>query len=136
MIGIQWLERADKEWLRRLIHHFAKPGAEFELHCWNEETEAIALAASIAKPKETDWQHGVYFEGTITEDVIPVLKTMMDGEDCTPFFDILIGGDLVCEHWGTEIYILKTTLEDAEFRCLIDEIADRASITEFVEENT
>ena len=82
------------------------------------------------------WRHGIYFEGTITEDVIPVLETVTDGEECTPFFDILIGGDLVCEHWGREIYILKTTFGDADFRRLIDEIAELASIGEFVEENT
>ena len=58
------------------------------------------------------------------------------GKSARRFFDILIGGDLVCEHWGREIYILKTTFGDADFRRLIDEIAERASIGDFVEENT
>ena len=131
MIGVQWIERVDREWLKKLIGHFAKTGSAFELHCWNEETEAIALAESIAKPKETDWQHGVFFEGVVSEENIPVLTMITDGEEATPFFDILIGGDLCCEHWGNEIYILRSTMEDKILSALFDEIDGRASVDEF-----
>ena len=134
MIGIQWIERVDRNWLKKFISHFAKPGRAFEVHCWNEETEAVALAKQIAKPKETDWKHGVFFEGVVTEENIHVLTTISDGEEATPFFDILIDGDLCSEHWGNEIYILKSTLEDQALKALLDEIADRASVDEFFEE--
>ena len=135
MIGIQWIDRVDRYWLKKLIGYFAKPGVPFELHCWNEETEAISLAKSIAQPRKTDWQHGVYFKGVATEEKISVITMISDGEEATPFFDILINDDLICEHWGREIYIRKTDFADTEFMNLLDEVADRASIDEFPAEN-
>lgn len=131
MIGIQWIERVDRAWLQKFIRHFAKPGLPFELHCWNEETEAIRLAESIAQRVEANWQRGTYFKGIVTEENIPVLTMITGGETCTPFFDILINDDLICEHWGTEIYINKTTFADVAFKNLLDEVADRVSIDEF-----
>lgn len=130
MIDIQWLYRVDRDWLKRFVRHFAKPGLSFELHCWNEETEAIALAKSIAHPKVSDWKHGVYYEGVVTQENIPVLATISDEEEATPFFDILIDGDLCCEHWGNEIYVYKSTSADPVLKKLLDEIKDRATVSE------
>ena len=135
MIEIQWIEKVDREWLQRLIRHFAKPGADFELHCWNEETEAIRLAQTIAQPLETNWQHGVYFKGRVTQENLPVLTAVQEGEDATTFFDIVIHDDLWCQHWGTEIIITKSTFADENLKSLVGEIGEKASIAEFIEEN-
>ena len=91
----------------------------------------MALAERIARRVPTDWQGGAVFHGVVTEQSLAVLERTQAGEQCSPFFALCIDGDLHCEHWGSEIHILKSTLQDAKLRALIDELGDRASIAAF-----
>ncbi len=132
MISVQWIDPVDRDWHQRLIRHFAKPGMEFELQCWQEETEAIELAKSVAQQVPTEWKGGCVFRGIVSEENLAVLslarKVEKCWEECSLFFAILVGG-LSCEHWGSELHI-EGHAQDAELKSLLEEIREKAAVSE------
>jgi len=82
----------------------------FEIHCWNEETEEIALALRFGTYKEYDWAYGKVIEGDVTEEfrrfILEYPKpTDIDYDNkMTPFFNIFLDDDFQSCHWGTEVH--------------------------------
>lgn len=46
ILALDATEPDNQRW-KALVEQYAKTAASFEIHCWNEETEWIALAAAI-----------------------------------------------------------------------------------------
>lgn len=81
----------------------------FEIHCWNEETEAIKLALEYGSLKPFDWSHGKVIAGTVTPQFISWLMALQKPEDTsvgmkmTPFFSVFLSTGFSSEHYGTEL---------------------------------
>lgn len=93
-----------------LITDALKNARTFEIHCWNEETEEIALALKYGKLKESDWSYGKVIIGEVTPEFIKMILSQPKPTDIeavnkmTPFFNIFLDDTFQSSHWGTEIY--------------------------------
>ena len=78
----------------------------FTVHCWHEETEAIAMACRHGEIVPGDWAHGVYISGAVTDAFrAMVLETLsVEAEQLTPFFTIDLDNGVSTAHWGTEFH--------------------------------
>jgi len=95
---------------RELLEEYLAKAKTFEIHCWNEETDWIALALGYGTLKEADWQYGQIIAG----DVTPAFRAMLldqpkpaDTEiynKMTPFFQIFLDENFQSCHYGTENY--------------------------------
>ena len=93
-----------------LLTHALKTAKNFEIHCWNEETEWIELALKFGKIKEDDWKYGKIITGEVTAEFIEMILSQPKSTDIeaankmTPFFNIFLDDTFQSSHWGTEIY--------------------------------
>ena len=93
-----------------LITDALKTAKTFEIHCWNEETDEIALALKYGKLKESDWSYGKVIIGEVTPEFIKMILSQPKPTDIeaankmTPFFNIFLDDTFQSSHWGTEIY--------------------------------
>ena len=102
-------ETTDSRW-KALVAERLKTAKTFEIHCWNEEPEWIALALKYGAQKEDDWQYGKIITGAVTPELCekllgipkPVDRTICN--KMTPFFQIFLDGDFQSCHYGTENY--------------------------------
>ena len=56
-----------------LLTDALKNAKTFEIHCWNEETDEIALALKYGKLKEDDWSYGKVIIGEVTPEFIKMI---------------------------------------------------------------
>ena len=93
-----------------LITDALKNTKTFEIHCWNEENEEIALALKYGKLKEDDWKYGKIITGEVTAEFIEMILSQPKPTDIeatnkmTPFFNVFLDDTFQSSHWGTEIY--------------------------------
>ena len=93
-----------------LLTYALKTAKNFEIHCWNEETEWIELALKFGKRKESDWTYGKIITGEVTAAFTEMLLSQPKPTDIeaankmTPFFNIFLDDTFQSSHWGTEIY--------------------------------
>ncbi len=93
-----------------LLTDALKNAKTFEIHCWNEETEEIALALKYGKLKESDWTYGKIITGEVTPGFVEMLLIRPKPTDIeaankmTPFFNIFLDDTFQSSHWGMEIY--------------------------------
>ena len=87
-----------------------KNAKNFEIHCWNEETEWIGLGLKYGKLKEDDWTYGKIITGEVTAEFIEMILKQPKPTDIeaankmTPFFNVFLDDTFQSSHWGTEIY--------------------------------
>lgn len=93
-----------------MITDALKTAKTFEIHCWNEETEEIALALQYGKLKDYDWAYGKVITGEVTPEFVEMLLSQPKPTDIeaankmTPFFNVFLDDTFQSSHWGTEIY--------------------------------
>ena len=108
-IYFDYTEKDNTRWLN-LMADALKNAETFEIHCWNEETEEIALALKYGKRKESDWTYGKIITGEVTPEFIEMLLSQPKPTDIeaankmTPFFNVFLDDTFQSCHWGTEIY--------------------------------
>ena len=56
-----------------LLTDALKNAKNFEIHCWNEETEWIELALKYGNLKEDDWKYGKIITGEVTAEFIEMI---------------------------------------------------------------
>lgn len=82
----------------------------FEIHCWAEETEWIALALNHGTEKPSDWRYGTIAEGAVTPEFITMLLTLSKPahrelyNKMTRFFSIFLDNGCESAHYGTELH--------------------------------
>lgn len=80
----------------------------FQIHCWNEESQAIAAALQYGTFQPSDWSWGKIIAGPVTPEFVRFLLTLPQPTDReiydkrTPFFAIVLDGLFCSEHYGTE----------------------------------
>ncbi len=127
----------DNHYWKELISRFTMIGLNFEIHCWNEETEEIKAALQFGKEKLTDWELGTIIEGVIDDQFIDMLSHTTRPLDTkiynkmTPFFSIFFENGFSSEHYGTELHILPAPIDDADFTALLKQLRKYAVINEF-----
>ncbi len=101
-------EPDNTRWKALMVEHLAS-ASRFEIHCWSDETEAIALALRFGAVKPYDWKHGTVIEGEVTEAFraflldLPAPGRGADGYNkMTPFFTVFLDNGFSSEHYGTE----------------------------------
>ena len=102
-------ETDNSKWLSYITA--ALNGAKtFEIHCWNEETEAINLALRYGNLKNDDWRHGKIIIGDVTPEFVQMLLSQPKPTDIeidnkmTPFFNVFLDDKFQSCHYGTELY--------------------------------
>ena len=68
------LQPENTEWAE-IMGSKLKDAKRFEIHCWEDETEEIAMALRCGELKETDWRGGKVTAGAITPELIGLLLT-------------------------------------------------------------
>ena len=71
-IYFDYTEKGNTRWLN-LMADALKNAKTFEIHCWNEETEEIALALKYGKLKESAWTYGKIITGDVTPEFIEMI---------------------------------------------------------------
>ena len=100
-------ENDNVKW-KALISEHIKTANTFEIHCWAEEQEEIALALRYGTLKDFDWKYGKVIAGSITAEFATMLLNMPKPIDTvisnkmTPFFSIFFDNGFSSEHYGTE----------------------------------
>ena len=100
---------AHKEW-RRIMENNLRQSHAFEIHCWEDESEAVRMALPYGTVKMSDWKQGTVIEGKVTQDFTDFLLSLPvpEGNDLaprrmTPFFSIFLDNGFSSEHYGTEL---------------------------------
>ena len=108
-VTLDRLETDNSKWLSYITA--ALNGANtFEIHCWNEETEAINLALRYGNLKNDDWRHGKIIIGDVTPEFVQMLLSQPKPTDIeidnkmTPFFNVFLDDKFQSCHYGTELY--------------------------------
>ena len=108
-ISFDYSEKDNTRFLA-LITDALKNAKNFEIHCWNEETEWIELALKFGNLKEDDWKYGKIITGEVTAEFIEMILAQPKPTDIeaankmTPFFNIFLDDTFQSSHWGCEIY--------------------------------
>lgn len=103
---------------RELIAAALRTAHTFEIHCWREETEAIALALRHGTVQKSNWRHGVVISGRVTPTFTDLILQLPrpapggSGNQFTPFFNIFLDDRFQSSHWGTEIHIRTPSNEN------------------------
>ena len=107
----------DLETWRRIVVEQLTEAKRFEIHCWNEEQEEIALALQLGNRREqSGWDYGVIVEGPVTPQFRERLLTLPKPADTgiydkmTPFFSIFLDNGFSSEHYGTELWRGKSQI--------------------------
>ncbi len=91
-ISFDYSEKDNTRFLA-LITDALKNAKNFEIHCWNEETEWIELALKFGNLKEDDWKYGKIITGEVTAEFIEMILKQPNPTDIeaankmTPFFN-------------------------------------------------
>jgi len=103
---------ANDRW-KEIMEPHLRESRSFEIHCWNEETEAIQQALAFGQIKETVWQYGTVICGEVTRAFIQhILSTEKPADTeiydkMTPYFSIFLDDGFSSEHYGTELNQLR-----------------------------
>jgi len=109
LVAFDGVERGNQNWLA-LIEPYLKTAKTFEIHCWNEEVEWIALAAQYGQLKNDDWKYGKIVTGAVTQEFADMLLHQPKPTDTeiynkmTPFFSVFLDDCFQSCHYGTENY--------------------------------
>ena len=110
-LAIRWAEGDTRPW-SQLILLLCEKAEAFEIHCWSDEREEIALALRYGALKDTGWSGGKVIAGRVTGEFKAMLSSRPKPapSDCgevydkkTPFFSIFFDNGFSVEHYGTEI---------------------------------
>lgn len=95
------------EW-KSIMAEKLKTAANFEIHCWEDEEQWIALALNYGTEKKTDWS-GKIVKGAVTPAFCDMLLGLAEPTDkeienkLTPFFSVFLDNGFSSEHYGTEL---------------------------------
>ncbi len=95
---------------KEIIGPHLRKSKSFEIHCWNEETEAIQQALAFGQIKDDDWPYGKVIAGEVTDAFIHYILSAAKPADTeiyhkmTPFFSIFLDDGFSSEHYGTELH--------------------------------
>ena len=109
-IGSQW-------WIS-LFSLFLKEGDVFEIRCWNEERDEIAMAMSLGNSASQREGFETSITGKISSDMIRKMTALPEPKDkqnynkMTPFFTIDIAPHFHSEHYGTEVFLSDLTSDE------------------------
>ena len=103
--------QADNTEWKTLISPYLSSAKSFEIHCWSDESEELALALQYGSIKPYDWEYGTVISGSVTPDFISFLLSLSKPANTVyankiiPFFSIFLDNGFSSEHYGTENFI-------------------------------
>ena len=125
------------DWWKELVRCCAVFGEPFEIHCWDDEREAIREALRFGREVPSNLHGGRVIRGNITLDFLHfLLRAPKPAQSTgyhmmTPFFTIHFGNRLMSEHYGAEMILCDPPAgKEKEIRKALDSIASMAVIHE------
>lgn len=118
-VTLDGTDSTNETW-RRWMQPALADAKTFEIHCWAEETEWIALALNHGMVKPSDWNYGTIVEGPVTPEFISMVLSLPKPEDreiynkMTPFFSIFLDNGYESTHYGTELHHVLPSSETGE----------------------
>ena len=100
---------AGRPWKEIMAEQLAT-ARRFEIHCWSDEPQWIALALRYGQWKEIGWPYGTVIAGEVTPAFTHMLLSLPTPADRevydkqTPFFSIFLDNGFSSEHYGTELH--------------------------------
>lgn len=98
------------EW-RKILSEKMDSAKTFEIHCWKDEGEAIALAKKYSHGKIDSWSYGKIIKGKVTPAFKAMLLDMdplqLKEQQHTIFFSIFFDNGFSSEHYGYELNDLE-----------------------------
>ena len=119
---------------KEIIAVYLKGAKNFEIHCWDEETEEIAAVLSYGALKKTGWQYGKIIVGLVTPEFIDFLLEQEKPKDTdiynkmTPFFSGGFFFPAIKTDVGPSILLYMTVL----FAALMDAASLSANNTSII----
>ena len=131
------IPNSSPSWWQRLLVLFLKPGMDFEVRCWREETAAIEAASQYGTIlPEDSTEYEVSIKGTVTESMIEMLLKQPDSSDpdiLSPFFTINLVKVFSSSHYGKENYFEKPDQKIVlQLHEIFDPLKDYFSIVSYV----
>lgn len=109
----------DYSWWKDLVGMAASQADAFELRCWPEEPEAVALGRRFGSQVENTMTGEMVIRGLVTDDFLrEIWENGLDDTGCLKWFTLnFYRGDtplFYSEHYGAEPYLFMETLEEVE----------------------
>ena len=108
----------DNHWWKKLFRMHAAVGEYFEIHCWNDEKDALQVAETFGKAACYTIPDLKIVHGHLTERLITYMEHCMKPIECecynkmVPFFTIRIGDHFSSEKYGTEIILRSRSVHE------------------------
>lgn len=108
-IDFDYLSPTNETW-QDIIAPYLQQAKTFEIHCWQDESQAIKQALIYGELKESGWPYGEVIMGDVTPEFTNYLLTLPKPQDTeiynkmTPFFSIFLDDIFSSSHYGTELY--------------------------------
>ena len=102
---------SQNQWWKDILRLYALPGETFEIHCWSDERDALALAAKYGSPSSFTIPDIKIIHGVLTDQLIEYFLLEDRPSECssynrmTYFFTVRIGDGYSSESYGTEILL-------------------------------
>ena len=94
----------ENSWWKKLLHPALDGAQRFEIHCWNEEIQAISQALAFGEKIGYDWPYGTVISGRISQEFARYLETLpQQGEEPVPIFTLFLDNGFSSAHYGTEL---------------------------------
>lgn len=125
----------DNTWWKEIFRLYARSGEYFEIHCWSDEAEELALAKRYGSTACYAMPDIKIVHGILTDELIRLflLEEKPADRSCynkmVPFFTVRIGSAYSSEKYGTEVLVTsKGPSQEESIKRIISTIADHAKL--------
>lgn len=125
----------NNQWWKELFRLYARSGEYFEIHCWSDEAEELALAKRYGSTACYAMPDIKIVHGILTDELIRLFLLEEKPADCScynkmvPFFTVRIGSAYSSEKYGTEVLVTsKGPSQEESIKRIISTIADHAKL--------
>ena len=125
----------DNQWWKEIFRLYARSGEYFEIHCWSDEAEELALAKRYGSTACYSMPDIKIVHGILSDELIQFFLQEEKPADrscynkMVPFFTVRAGSAYSSEKYGTEVLVTsRSTSEEESIRKIISNIADHAKL--------
>lgn len=125
----------ENQWWKELFRLYARSGEYFEIHCWSDEAEELALAKRYGSTACYSMPDIKIVHGILSDELIQFFLQEEKPADrscynkMVPFFTVRVGSAYSSEKYGTEVLVTsRSTSEEESIKRIISGIADHAKL--------
>lgn len=125
----------DNHWWKEIFRLYARSGEYFEIHCWSDEAEELALAKRYGSAACYSMPDIKIVHGILSDELIRFFLQEEKPADrscynkMVPFFTVRIGSTYSSEKYGTEVLVTSMgSSQEESIKRIISNIADHAKL--------